>query len=126
MDNGKIRMQQFNKAMIIEGYSSDEITSSDIDWVIETLRICYPPPFHVIIVRSGQYNLSDGARMRLMDENNGIAKVAYVAKRRQNTRYALMASKTYLKNKEVFICDSIDAAYKALTGAIQDPLTNPQ
>jgi hypothetical protein len=57
-------MQQFNKAMIVEVYSSEEITMADIDWVIETLRICSAPPFRVILVKSGSYFLSDAAKMR--------------------------------------------------------------
>ncbi len=124
MDNGKIRMQQYNKAMIIEGYTSDVVTSKDIDWVIETLHICYPPPFLVILVKSGNYSLSVDAQNRLMDERNGISKVAYVSKKMQNTRYAIKASKTYLIDREVFICDSIDSAYRALTGGLQSAQSN--
>ena len=117
MDNGKIRMQQFNKAMIVEAYSSDEVTKADIDWVLETLHICYPPPFLVILIKSGSYHLSSEAKMRLLDDER-ISKVAYVSRKLGNTHYAVKASSTYLQNKEVFICDSIESAYKALIGAI--------
>ena len=115
-------MQQFNKAMIVEAYTSEEVTLADIDWVLETLHICSPPPFLLILVKSGSYSLSSGAKMRLLDDER-ISKVAYVSRKLGNTHYAVKASNTYLQNKEVFICDSIESAYKALTGAIQqDPL----
>ena|GEM_PF-4411441 len=116
MDNGKIRMQQFNKAMIVEVYSSDEITMADIDWVIETLRICSAPPFRVILVKSGSYYLSDAAKMRLLDDEH-ISGVAYVVRKLLSTQYAVRAGNTYLKKKKVFICDSIQSAYWALTGS---------
>ena len=119
-------MQQFNKAMIVEGYTSDEVTLADIDWILESLRICYAPPFLVILVKSGDYSLSADAKMRLMDEGNGIAKVAYVSRKQHNTRYAIKASKTYLKNKQVFVCDSIESAYRALTDNIYKEPGMPQ
>ena len=107
-------MQPINKAMIVEIYTSDEVTMSDVDWMIETLRICDAPPFRLILVKSGGYYLSDAAKMRLLDDQH-ISKVAYVAKKMLSTHYAVKASKTYLKNKKVFICDSIQSAYWALT-----------
>ena len=116
MDNGKIRMQQYNQAMIVEVYSSDEITMADIDWVIETLRICSAPPFDVILVKSGSYFLSDAAKTRLLDDEH-ISKVAYVVRKLLSTQYAVRASKTYLRGKQVYICDSIQSAYWALTGS---------
>ena len=85
MDNGKIRMQQYNKAMIIEAYACDDITNTDIDWVLETLHICYPPPFLVILVKSGNYTLSEQAKKRLLYDER-ISKVAYVSKKLYNTR----------------------------------------
>ncbi len=118
MDNGKIRMQQFNKAMIIEAYASEEVTLTDINWVLENLRICYAPPFLIIVVKSGSYELSPAAKMRLLEDDD-ILKVAYVAQRLHNTQYAVNASNSYFQNKKVFICDSIESAYMALTGTMK-------
>jgi hypothetical protein len=117
MDNGKLRLWQFKQAMILEMYSSDEITLSDVDQVLETLNNKTSPPFLVIIVRTGNYRLSQEARNRLREEDNGLFKIAYVVKELKNMCHAVGASYSYLRNKNVYICDSIESAYTALTGA---------
>jgi hypothetical protein len=115
MDNGNVRMQQYNKAMIVEAYSRDKITSADIEWVLESLHSKFKPPFSIIFIKSGNYWLTKNAQLRLYLDNE-LLKVAYVVKKRESKHHALNASETYLQNKEVFICDSIDSAYQALIG----------
>ncbi len=118
MDNGKIRLWRFNKADILEAYSSDEISLSDIDWVLESLHKKSSPPFLIILVRTGQYTLSVEAKNRLRKEDKELFKVAYVVKELQNMCHAVGAGYSYLDEKDVFICDSIESAYNALTRTI--------
>ena len=118
MDNGKIRLWQFNRAEILEAYSSDEITSADIDWVLESLHKVSSPPFLIILVRTGNYRLTVDAKNRLRNEDQKLFKVAYVVKEIQNMCHAVGASYSYLNKKDVFICDSIESAYQTLTRTI--------
>ena len=118
MDNGKLRLQPFNRATICEAYTSDEITSDDIEWVMEILRERHEPPYLLIIVRSGKYSMSIKAQLRIFMEHSDDLKVAYVAKTSKTLHHALEAGKTYLQNKDVFICDGINSAYRALTAVI--------
>ncbi len=115
MDNGKIRLWQYNRTEILEAYSSDEITLDDIDWVLESLHKKSAPPFLIILVRTGNYRLSIEAKSRLLNEDRDLFKIAYVVKELQNMCHAVGASYSYLDKKDVFICDSIESAYMALT-----------
>jgi hypothetical protein len=115
VDNGKIRLWQFNRAEILEAYSSDEITIADIDWVLESLRKKSTPPFLIILVRTANNRLSIEAKDRLRKEDKDMFKVAYVVKELQNMCHAVGASYSYLDKKDVFICDSIESAYSVLT-----------
>lgn len=119
MDNGKIRLWQFNQAEILEAYSSDEITLADIDWVLESLHEKSTPPFLIILVRTGKYRLSIEAKNRLRNMDKDVFKVAYVVKELQNMCHATSAVYSYLEKKDVFICDSIESAYTALTQTAQ-------
>ncbi len=118
MDNGKIRLWQFNQAEILEAYTSDEITLADVDWVLESLHKQSSPPFLIIVVRTGNYRLTIEAKNRLRNEDKKLFKVAYVVKELQNMCHAVAAGYSYLSKKDVFICDSIDSAYRALTRTI--------
>lgn len=115
MDNGKLRLWQYKKAMILEAYSSVEISLDDIDQVLEALHEKAAPPFLIIIVRTGSYRLSPEAKDRLREEDNEMFKIAYVVKELRNMCHAVGASYSYLENKDVYICDSIESAYTALT-----------
>ena len=115
MDNGKLRLWQFKKAMILEVYSAAVLTLADIDSVLSTLQRLSKPPFLIIIVRTCDYRLSMRAKIRLRKKERGLLKVAYVVKGFKNMRHAVSASHSYLKSKDVYICDSIESAYKALT-----------
>ena len=119
MDNGKIRLWRFNQAEILEAYSSDEITLADIDWVLESLHEKSTPPFLIILVRTGKYRLSIEAKNRLRNMDKDVFKVAYVVKELQNMCHATSAVYSYLEKKDVFICDSIESAYTALTQTAQ-------
>ena len=115
MDNGKLRLWQYKKAMILETYSSDELSLDDIDQVLEALHEKATAPFLIIIVRTGSYRLSAQAKDRLREEDNRMFKIAYVVKELRNMCHAVGASYSYLENKDVYICDSIESAYTALT-----------
>jgi hypothetical protein len=117
MDNGKLRLWQYKKATIIETYSSDELTLTDIDQLLGSLHEKGTPPFLIIVCRTGNYRLSAEAKNRLREEDNRLFKIAYVVKELQNMCHAVGASYSYLENKNVYICDSIESAYTALTGA---------
>ena len=119
MDNGKIRIWQFNQADILEAYSSDEITLADVDWVLESLHKKSTPPFLIILVRTGKYRLSIEAKNRLRNTDKNVFKIAYVVKELQNMCHAASAVYSYLEKKDVFICDSIESAYTALTRTTQ-------
>jgi len=119
VDNGKIRLWRFNQAEILEAYSSDEITLADIDWVLESLHEKSTPPFLIILVRTGKYRLSIEAKNRLRNTDKDIFKVAFVVKELQNMCHAAGAVYSYLEKKDVFICDSIESAYTALTQTAQ-------
>ena len=119
MDNGKIRIWQFNQAEILEAYSSDEITLADIDWVLESLHEKSTPPFLIILVRTGKYRLSIEAKNRLRNTDKNIFKIAFVVKELQNMCHAAGAVYSYLEKKDVYICDSIESAYTALTQKAQ-------
>ncbi|MGD2053527.1 MAG: hypothetical protein PVG45_05410 [Gammaproteobacteria bacterium] len=116
MDNGKLRLWQYKKAMILETYSSDELTLDDIDQVLNSLHERAEPPFLIIVVRTGSYRLSVEAKNRLREEDKRLFKIAYVVKELRNMCHAVGASYSYLESKDVFICDSIESAYTALTG----------
>ena len=124
MDNGKIRLWQFHKAEIMEAYSSDEITLADVEWVLDSLHNISTPPFLIIVVRTGNYRMSLEAKNRLREQDKGLFKIAYVVKELQNMVHAVGAGYSYLNKKDVFICDSIESAYKALTGEIYDGSVN--
>jgi hypothetical protein len=115
MDNGKLRLWQYKKASILEAYTSDEITLADIDHVLHILNEKSSQPFLLIIVRTGAYRLSMEAKNRLREQDNGLFKIAYVVKELRNMCHAVGASYSYLENKNVYICDSIESAYTALT-----------
>ena len=119
MDNGKIRLWRFNRAEILEAYSSDEITLADIDWVLESLHEKSTPPFLIILLRTGKYRLSVEAKNRLRNQDRDLFKIAYVVKELQNMCHAAGAVYSYLEEKDVFICDSIESAYMALTQTTQ-------
>ena len=119
MDNGKIRLWRFNQAEILEAYSSDEITLADVDWVLESLHQKSTPPFLIILVRTGKYRLSIEAKNRLRNTDKNVFKVAFVVKELQNMCHAAGAVYSYLEEKDVYICDSIESAYTALTRATQ-------
>jgi len=119
MDNGKVRMQQYNTAMIVNAYSSDKITLADIEWVLDSMRMIFTPPLLIILIKSGNYWLTKKAQMRLFEIDDEHIKVAYVSQKSHDTRHAVNAIDTYLQNKEVFICDSIDSAYQALVRAVK-------
>ena len=70
MDNGKIRLQQFRGALICDAYTSDEITLDDIEWVFKKLRENFSLPYLVIVIRSGNYNLTPQAKLRLFTEKH--------------------------------------------------------
>lgn len=118
MDNGKIRIWHFKEAEIFEIYSSDEITSEDIDWALGSLRRKSTPPFLIIIVRMAHYRLSIEAKDRLRKEDKGLFKIAYVVKGLETMCHAAGASYSYLFNKHVYICDNIESAYRSLTRTI--------
>lgn len=114
MDNGRIRMRPFKTAMICEVYSSDEITLSDIEWVLKGLRELCTPPFRIITIKLGDYWVSEEAQKRVFRFDDEVSKVAYVANEQPIRRHALNAQNTYLKNVEVFIRGSIESAYDAI------------
>jgi hypothetical protein len=116
MDNGKLRLWQYKKATILEAYSSDELTLGDVDEVLESLHESAAPPFLIILVRTGSARLSAEAKNRLREEDNRLFKIAYVVKELRNMCHAVGASYSYLESKDVYICDSIESAYTALTG----------
>ena len=126
MDNGKIRIWQFNRAEILEAYSSDEITLADIDWVLESLHEKSTPPFLIILVRTGKYRLSIEAKNRLRNTDKDVFKIAFVVKELQNMCHAAGAVYSYLENKDVFICDSIESAYATLTRTTQQARSSYQ
>ena len=118
MDNGNLRLWRFRKAVILEIYAAEVLTLADIDSVLVKLQRMSRPPFLIIIVRTGNYRLSIRAKIRLRKEDRNLFKIAYVVKGLDNMRHAASASRSYLKHKDVYICDSIDSAYKALTRKI--------
>ena len=71
----------------------------------------------IILVRTGQYRLTVEAKDRLRNEDKKLFKIAYVVKELQNMCHAVGAGYSYLDQKDVFICDSIESAYKVLTRA---------
>ena len=115
MDNGKLRLWHHKKAIILEIYTSGELTLADINMVLGSLYEMSSPPFLIMIVRTGNYRLSFKAKIRLRKENNRLFKIAYVVKGHEGMRHAFRASQTYLKRKDIYICDSLDSAYKVLT-----------
>ena len=115
MDNGKLRLWHHKKAIILEVYTSGELTLADINMVLGSLYEMSSPPFLVMIVRTGNYRLSFKAKIRLRKENNRLFKIAYVVKGHEAMRHAFRASQTYLKRKDIYICDSLDSAYRVLT-----------
>jgi sulfopyruvate decarboxylase TPP-binding subunit len=117
MDNGKLRLWPYKKATILEIYNSGELVLLDINTVLASLYQTSKPPYLIIIVRTGNYRLSFEAKIRLLKEKRERFKIAYVVKEPKTMQHAFHASRTYLKRKDVYICDSIDSAYKALTAA---------
>ena len=117
MDNGKLRLWPYKKATILEIYRSAELVSLDINTVFASLYHTSTPPYLIIIVKTGNYKLSFDAKIRLLKERRDRFKIAYVVKEPKTMQHAFHASRTYLKRKDVYICDSIDSAYKALTTA---------
>ena len=118
MDNGKLRIKRYKQAIICEAYCSDEITLTDIEWFNESLHKNFPPPFYLVIVKSGDYSISKDAQIHLFNENKDIAKVAFVTNTQQDFQYAESARKTYLQNIDISICDSIESAYEKIIESI--------
>jgi hypothetical protein len=118
MDNGKIRLQQLDRALICEAYTSGELTLDDIEWVFNKLKKNFSPPYLLIIVRKGNYTLSSQAKLRIFIEKHKDLKVAYIVRRPMNLFHANNAKDTYLKGKQVFFCDGIKSAYKVLVSYI--------
>ena len=114
MDNGNLRLWRFRKAVILEIYAAEVLTLADIDSVLVALQRTSTPPYLIIIVRTGNYRLSMRAKIRLRKEDRQLFKIAYVVKGLENMRHAESASRSYLKHKDVYICDSIESAYNAL------------
>ena len=118
MDNGKLRLWHYRNAAILEVYTTGELTTDDVNFVFTYLYARYRPPFQVIIVRSGSYRMSFPAKIRLRKINKKLVSFAYVVKGLESMNHASRASRSYLVDKSIYICDSIDAAYKALNGSV--------
>ena len=118
MDNGKLRLWHYKNSTILEVYSSGILNLADINLVMEVLFRRSSPPYLVIIVRTGDYRLSFKAKIRLRKIDSNNLKIAYVVKQQEDMHHAFHASRTYLKRKNIYICDSIDSAYRALTRTV--------
>lgn len=114
MDNGKLRLWHFKKATILEVYTSSELTLADIIQVLASFHKTSKTPYLLIIVNTANLRLSLKAQIRLHRVSRKYLKIACVIKGQACMRQAFRASNTYLKRKDVYLCDSIDSAYKTL------------
>ena len=114
MDNGRIKIENYNNVLYCDAYRDIEYTEEDVELIIDEAKRNYTLPVDVILKKSGSYSLSSNAQVLLMRNINEFRNFVYVVddeKKRSSASYAIS---TYMKPYNTRIADSKEEAYEML------------
>lgn len=114
MDNGRIRMENYNGVLYCDAYMDDEFSIADLESMRAEIRTNYAPSADVILKKSGSYSVSAKAQAVLSRGIDEFRNFVYVVDWNIKRESAVYAAESYMKPYNARVAATKEEAYALL------------
>lgn len=114
MDNGRLKLENFNGVLYCEAYLDTEYTIADIRTMIDEIKKNFTPPVDVILNKTGSYSLASNAQRLLARNIKEFRNFVYVVDTDAKQASAEFAVANYMKSYNTRIARNKKEAFAIL------------
>jgi len=114
VDNGRIKMENYNGILCCDVYINDELSLNDLEAIREEIRRNYAQCADIICVSTGSFSISADVQMAALQGINEFRNVVYVVNGKTKRDSAEFAAATFMKSYNARIVASKEEAHQLL------------
>ena len=114
MDNGRIRMENYNGVLYCDAYMDDEFSLADLESMRAEVRENYSPSADIILKKSGSYSVSAKAQSVLSRGIEEFRNFVYVVDKEIKRESAKYAAEHYMSPYNTRVASTKEEAYALL------------
>lgn len=114
MDNGRLRIENYNGVVYCEWYLDTEYTVEDVKSMIDEIHENFTPPVDIILKKAASYSFCLEGQLFLKNKVEEFRNFIYVVDNMTKHASAEYATSTYMKQYNARIATSKEEAYMML------------
>lgn len=114
MDNGRIKIEDFDGILQCDVYMDDEFSLDDLSVIRDEIRKNYPPCADIICINSGSYSVSLEVQQVALSGIVEFRNIVYVVDGSTKRNSAEYAASTFMKSYNARVASSVKEAHDIL------------